>query len=216
MGLKLIIFDLDGVLVDVMSSWAFVHEHYGVNNDTSLEAYLKGEIDDHEFMRLDIALWLDIKSRLHVSEIREICDRIPLMPGVPETFERLENLGLRSAIVSGGLDLVAERVANKFAIGSCRSNGIEVDANGYLTGNGLSGVPLSQKGIPVIDLQESLGLKKEECVAIGNSMVDIPMFSACGLGIAFAPDDEEVRRAADVVIESRDLRDILGVIEKSI
>ena len=73
MGLKLIVFDLDGVLVDVMSSWAFVHEHYGVNNDTSLEAYLSGEIDDHEFMRLDIALWLDIKKKLHISEIREIC-----------------------------------------------------------------------------------------------------------------------------------------------
>jgi len=54
---RLVVFDMDGVLADVESSWVYVHRHFGVNNDHSLFAYLRGEIDDLEFIRRDINLW---------------------------------------------------------------------------------------------------------------------------------------------------------------
>ena len=52
----IVVFDLDGVLVDIQSSWDWVHRHFGVDNDESLAQYLAGQIDDLEFMRRDIAL----------------------------------------------------------------------------------------------------------------------------------------------------------------
>ena len=40
-------------------------------------------------------------------------------------------------------------------------------------------------------------------------MNDIPIFKEVGLAIAFNPRKKEVRKAADIVINSNDLRDIL-------
>jgi phosphoserine phosphatase len=56
---KLVVFDMDGVIADVGSSWVHVHESFGVNNDHSLRAYLRGEINDVEFIQRDIKLWKD-------------------------------------------------------------------------------------------------------------------------------------------------------------
>jgi len=57
-----------------------------------------------------------------------------------------------------------------------------------------------------------LSVPAERTVAIGNSFVDVSMFSASGLSIAFNPIDEAVERSADVVLRSKDLRDVLGPI----
>jgi phosphoserine phosphatase len=46
-------------------------------------------------------------------------------------------------------------------------------------------------------------------VAIGNSFVDVSMFSGSGLSIAFNPIDDFVEKSADVVLRTRDLRDVL-------
>ncbi|HEX2065545.1 MAG TPA: hypothetical protein VHI93_01910 [Candidatus Thermoplasmatota archaeon] len=39
---RLVCFDMDGVLIDVGSSWVMVHRHFGVQNEASLHAYLRG------------------------------------------------------------------------------------------------------------------------------------------------------------------------------
>ena len=33
--ISFVVFDLDGVLADTISSWVWIHEHFGVNNDVS-------------------------------------------------------------------------------------------------------------------------------------------------------------------------------------
>ena len=49
-------------------------------------------------------------------------------------------------------------------------------------------------------------------MAIGNSFVDVSMFSASGLSIAFNPIDDHVQKNADVVMHAHDLREVLGPI----
>ena len=44
--IRLVVFDMDGVLTDIISSWRYVHDFFGSSNDRSVNAYLKGEIDD--------------------------------------------------------------------------------------------------------------------------------------------------------------------------
>jgi len=55
-------------------------------------------------------------------------------------------------------------------------------------------------------------VSEERTVAIGNSFVDVSMFGASGLSIAFNPIDDEVQRNADVVLRSRNLTDVLPLI----
>ena len=55
--LRLVAFDMDGTLVDVESSWAYVHHHFGENNDEAVRAFMNNEIDDAAFVQRDLALW---------------------------------------------------------------------------------------------------------------------------------------------------------------
>src|SRR5512137_1631033 len=108
---RLVVFDMDGVLADIESSWVHVHRHFGVSNDHSLYAYLRGEIDDLEFIRRDIQLWRKANPDITANDIGEILADVPLMPGAAETVDGLRAKGHRTAIVSAGIDILAERIA---------------------------------------------------------------------------------------------------------
>ena len=125
-NIDFVIFDLDGVLVDTISSWVYIHEHFGVNNDPAYFAYMRSEIDDFEFMRRDIKLWLDIKKEFHISEIQKILDTIPFMLGFEKTMEVLNSHSIDSAIISAGLDLLGNRVASIGGIPHVLANGLEI------------------------------------------------------------------------------------------
>ena len=55
--IELVIFDMDGVLTDTISSWKYVHDYFGSSNERSVDDYLRGKIDDLEFIKRDVALW---------------------------------------------------------------------------------------------------------------------------------------------------------------
>ena len=206
---RLVVFDMDGVIADTESSWVFVHRHFGVNNDHSLRAYLDGEIDDDEFIRRDIDLWMEKDPTLSTETIRSILSGVPTMKGAPETMAELRSRGIKTAIVSAGIDLLAQRMAVELRMDMFFANGFVADCSGRLTGDGVLNVSLAGKGERVEMIAGMLDIEKEEVASVGNSRYDVPMFDASGLGIAFCPEDDEVRRRADVVIEEKDLRAIL-------
>ena len=69
------------------------------------------------------------------------------------------------------------------------------------------------KGMAMKTLLDELGIRKEECIAVGNSEYDISMFDVAGFSIAFAPEDDLVRKRADAIVEEKDLREILKFIK---
>ncbi len=118
-------FDMDGVLVDIFSSWVWMHEHFNVNNDHSLYAYQRGEIDYKEFMRLDIELWFGKKKGLKIDDIEEILSKVPLMKGAKEVVSDLSRRGIKTAIISCGIKVLANRVARELGTSAHHGN-IEV------------------------------------------------------------------------------------------
>ena len=205
----LVAFDMDGVLVDYTSSWTWVHEHFKVDNEASLVAYIEGRIDDREFMRRDIKLWLRVKNDLCVHDVEKILRPVPIIAGIKETVTELRRLGIRCVIVSGGLDMTARRIAEENGFDDHMANSLECDAQGRLTGEGVLRVDLTNKGKALRHFQNQYGISEERTVAIGNSFVDVSMFNGSGLSIAFNPIDDFVEKNADVVLRSRDLRDVL-------
>lgn len=212
MAYSLGIFDMDGVLIEEVSSWVIIHNHFGVNNERSVKEYIDGRIDDFEFMRRDIALWMKKRHPLHIDDMKEILNSATFMPGAEETFRILREKGIKTAIVSGGLLCIAEPLAERLGIDIVLANGLETDGQGNLTGEGVLNVPLNSKGSVVRNLLKELEVEKEEAFAVGNSNIDVSMFRETALGIAFNPDDDVVRKEADVVVEQRDLRRILSYI----
>ncbi len=210
--LRLVAFDMDGTLVDVPSSWRVVHDHFDDSNDEGLRRFLANEIDDEEFIRSDIRRWWTHAPALTVFDLERILADVPLMPGAADLVRALRARGARTAIVSGGLDLLARRVARELGIDVALANGVRVDAAGCLTGEGIVRVPIHGKEGVLSRLQEQLGVAPEETASVGNSEIDVGLFRRSRVGVAFLPEDERVRSAATAVVAERDLTKVLDAL----
>jgi len=205
----LVAFDMDGVLVECNSTWVWIHRHFGVSNEDGLQDFLEGRIDDQEFMRRDIALWRDKGSSLDIDYIESLLASVPEVKGVGETIATLKEAGIRTVIISGGLDIVAEAIANKYGFDDWAANGLEVDDSGLLTGNGILRVELVNKRKALEVFLQRWSISGERAAAVGNSFVDVSMFKGCGFSIAFNPIDTWVAENASTVVTSDDLGEIV-------
>jgi phosphoserine phosphatase len=93
-----------------------------------------------------------------------------------------------------------------------RANDVEVDDRGLLTGGGVVDVPLRDKGSVVTEIQADLGIGPSGTAVVGDTAVDVTMFSRARVAIAFNPRDDLIAEAADHVVRSRDLRSVLPLI----
>jgi phosphoserine phosphatase len=212
--LRLVAFDMDGTLVDVASSWRVVHDHFGDHNDEGLRRFLANEIDDEEFIRSDVRVWWRHAPHLTIGDLEEILARVPLMPGAEELLRHLHLRRVRTAIVSGGLDLLARRIGRELGIEVVLANGLRTTSDGRLTGEGIVRVPIHGKEGVLARLQAQLGIAQAETASVGNSEIDVGLFRRSRLGVAFLPEDDAVRSAAGAVISERDLGKVVEVLDR--
>jgi len=205
---------MDGTLVDVASSWAAVHDHFGEHNHDGLRRFLANEIDDEEFIRSDLVIWRRHAPRLSVFDLERILADVPLMPGARTLIDGLKGRGVRTAIVSGGIDLLARRIARELGIDLALANGFRVTSDGVLTGEGIVRVPIHGKEQVLAHLQAQLGIPPEATASVGNSEIDVGLFRRSRVGIAFLPEDDEVRRGASAIVDERDLARVLEVLAR--
>jgi phosphoserine phosphatase len=210
MPIRFVAFDMDGTLLDVSSSWAEVHRFFGDENTEALHLFITDQIDDQEFMRRDLALWRRHRPHITEEDLVSILAPVPLMPGAHELFDALHARGIRTAIVSGGLDVIAQRIGRALGVDRILANGFVLDGHGRLTDEGIIRVPIKRKGEVVAGLQREFGLSVEECAAVGNSEIDVAMFERSRIGVAFLPEDDHVRRRATHVVTEKDLRRVIG------
>jgi len=211
--IELVIFDMDGVLTDIISSWKYIHDYFKTSNERSVDEYLKGEIDDMEFIKRDVSLWKEKGRFITKDRLLEILSDVPLMKGAEICIKGLKENNIKTAIVSAGLDLLAKKTAKELSIDYVKSNGIKTDENGRLTGEGILNVRLMYKDLAVKSLLKELKIPLERVASVGNSCFDIPMLSITGLGIAFNPIDDCTGKAADIIVKGKDLTKILTVFE---
>jgi phosphoserine phosphatase len=212
--LRFVAFDMDGTLVDVESSWRVVHDHFGDHNHEGLRAFLANEIDDQEFIRSDVRIWKRHAPELSASDLETILAPVPLMPGAHALLDGLHARGIRTAIVSGGLDILARRIGRELGIDLVFANGVETTSQGVLSGGGIVRVPIHDKEGILSQLQERLGIPRDETASVGNSEIDVGLFRRSRVGVAFLPEDEEVRAAATTVVTEPDLGRVLDVLAR--
>jgi phosphoserine phosphatase len=201
---------MDGVLVDVASSWSYVHNAFNVGKNDNLSSYLKGEIDFRELMRRDIRLW----GRAHINDIERILSHIPIMKGARQAILGLQKAGCKTAIISAGISVLADRLQKTLGIDYSLANVLATDENGLLTGEGKEVVPLLEKAEVLRHFASENRTALEDFAAVGDSKYDIPLFDEVGLSIAFNSEDNQVREKADVVIAGKDLSRIVPYILK--
>ncbi|AMK14442.1 phosphoserine phosphatase-like hydrolase [methanogenic archaeon mixed culture ISO4-G1] len=208
----LVCFDMDGVLTKLRSSWCWVHQCFEVDNEPAYQAYCNGEIDESEFMRRDIGLWTAKNPKVTIDEIAKLFQNMPLIDGIQETIACLRDNGIRSVIVSGGIDKAAQLIKNEFGFDDFAADEICSNPDGTLTGEGKLIVDLKDKGINVRHFIEKYNTVPERTVSIGNSFTDIPMFKNSGMSIAFNPTDPYTSDAATYTVVSDNIADVLDYI----
>lgn len=210
--LRLVALDMDGTLVDVPSSWAMVHAHFGAENAEGLRRFMAYEIDDLEFVRSDVRIWWRYRPDLSIDDLETILADAPLMRGAHALVDGLHARGVRTAIVSGGIDLLAHRIGRELGIDLVLANGFRVRADGRLTGEGIVRVPIHRKEDVLADLQAQLGIDPSETASVGNSEIDVGLFRRSRVGVAFRPEDDTVRDAATHIVTEPDLTRVLEVL----
>jgi len=76
--------------------------------------------------------------------------------------------------------------------------------------------PAASKGVALNELAKSLGLTAENCIAMGDATLDLPMIQWAGLGIAMDNADEVTKAGADFICPSCDEDGVAYVIDKFI
>ena len=183
MGFQLVVFDLDGVLVEEASAWWTLHHAFGTYEASkeNLYAYERSIIDYPEFMRRDINLW----GSRNIKEIEDILLKFTLREDAIQTCANLRDQGYRLAIVSAGIDILAEAVSLRLGIQNWVANGLVLYGNGLLKGEGIFRVDLKRKDWALTKLLKPLGIGLPEVVTVGDSKYDLSMMQVCGGGIAF-------------------------------
>jgi phosphoserine phosphatase len=198
MKYKLVAFDMDGTLIEDDSCWGVIHRHFGTHAQAiaNLRAYERNEIDYVEFMRRDIALW---QPRPHISQIEKILEGLQPTPSVVDVIQEIRKRGYQLAMITGGIDVLAHRIAKQLGIPYVVANGLATDDRGYLTGEGIFHVEPCLKHETLAKLAEERGATLDECVAVGDSKYDINFLKHAGLAVAIG-NDSILSEVADVVI----------------
>ncbi len=202
----LIVFDMDGVLTVERSSWRVVHDHFGVDNEDAFNAYMNGEIDDREFMRRDISIWKKLREDISIEDVRSILSSVRITREMERSINRLRETGAYICVISGGLDILIDIIGREL-FHDTFANGLEADPKGFLTGEGILRVPLDGKDRVLRTIIDERG-PFDHSIAVGDSLVDVPLFRACDSSIAFRPMDYGARTEADITIHGPSLEPV--------
>ena len=210
---KIVLFDMDGTLIKE-NCWAMLHKHFGVDwvkTARNIEGHVKDEFGFDELVRREISIWKREGRLPNIKEVTEVLKNYTLAKNAKATVQRLKDEGFKTALVSYGIDILAHMVGKDLGIDHIYANTLETDAQGYLTGNQYNRVELGNKHAILKELTQKLKIPLSEFVAVGDTKYDISMFKGVGLGVAFNTHDEVLLRAADAVIKSNDLSEILNI-----
>jgi len=201
--IRLVIFDLDGTITQVESTWQYIHERLGTwqKGKVSARDYWSGRIDYVKWAELDSSMWRGIDIR----RIKSIVDEIPYMHGARETIVRLREREKLLGIVSAGVSLLSNRVKEDLGMDFAIANDLEV-SEGRMTGRVTVNVSLNEKAIAIKRAAEHLGCSLRECAVVGDNDFDLP--HDAGLRIAFNSKGN-TRIVCDVLVRGTDMRAIL-------
>ncbi|MEM1873024.1 MAG: HAD-IB family phosphatase [Acidilobaceae archaeon] len=218
MRIRLAVFDVDGVLVDVESSWRAVHEYFGVYEKAREAARLFSEsrLPYVKWMELDTRLWVEARGgRLHKSELLEAFSRLRVDPEARPLFDWLRARGVKTALVSGGIDLWVERVAEAVGADYWLANKLSFDKDGYLVPGGVPVVGV-WKDEAVRRIASHLGVDLSQVMFVGDSEWDAPAMRIVGYPVGYGPRAREALRGVARYFVDRlsQIRELVEAIER--
>lgn len=179
---RLVCFDMDSTLIEaeVIDELAKAH---GVGEQVAeiTEQAMRGELDFNESFAKRMALL----EGLDEAVLEKIAANLSITEGAEHLLKTLNQLGYKTAILSGGFNYFGRYLQQKLGIDYVYANELEI-VNGKVTGRVVGTVV---NGARKAELLKELAAKEqislEQVIAVGDGANDLPMLSIAGLGIAF-------------------------------
>lgn len=206
---KLIVFDMDGTLIDAETIDELARAAGVVSKVKEItNRAMSGQMDFGQSLIERVKLLRG----LSVEAAQEAVDQIPFMPGAQELILYAKELGYKIAMISGGFSISAERVGKAFGIDYIVSNELLVE-DGHFTGQVVGPITAGDsKARAFEEIALVAGIQPGDCVVVGDGANDICVFEKAGFSIAFNPKPV-LRKYADVIITKKDLRAVIPVLE---
>ena len=142
---------------------------------------MNGEIDFVAALEGRVAL---LKG-LPASVLDDATGRIRLTPGARALVATARAAGVRTALVSGGFTVFAERIASELGFERVVANRLDI-ADGQIAGTVRAPIITREtKRETLVALAKECAVPRSATLAVGDGANDLPMLLAAGLGIAF-------------------------------
>jgi len=179
---RLAVFDMDSTLIQAEVIDELAREA-GVFDEVAAltERAMRGELDFQQSFTARLALL----NGLPESALQRVYERLRLMDGAERLFAGLNARGIKTAILSGGFDYFAQKLQQRLGIDWLLANALDIK-DGKLTGIAKQPiVDANAKAQRLSELAQQLGLRLDQCIAVGDGANDLPMLQLAGLGIAY-------------------------------
>ncbi|MDD3985129.1 MAG: phosphoserine phosphatase SerB [Methanobacterium sp.] len=207
--IKLIVFDLDNVLIDgeainEIGKLMDVEEEISKITKKAME----GDLDFETALKERVAL---LKGAT-VEDVKDVVSKIPFMEGAEETIAELKKRGYKIATITGSFEIIVKRMKDDLGLDYAFSNVLH-EKEGKLTGEVSGPLVKGSKAEILKEIMEMEKIKAEETAAVGDGANDVSMLEEAGLGIAFNAKPV-LKEKTDVVVDKKDLKEILEVFDK--
>ncbi|MDP2750613.1 MAG: HAD family phosphatase [Nanoarchaeota archaeon] len=207
--IKLIAFDMDGVIFKHNNFWLELHKKLGTYEQGKklTEKYL---YDDYRQLVSEVVekLW----KGMDAAPFYELISEMQFTAGAKECFADLKEKGIKTAIISSGEKHLALFAQKELGIDYVFSNELMIKKN-KITGDFLWPIGADNKDVFLKRLCEDLKIPIEETCVVGHDQADIKMARAAGWSIGFMPDDK-FRKVCDETIDKEDLWLVVKIIEE--
>ncbi|HKR74751.1 MAG TPA: phosphoserine phosphatase SerB [Candidatus Nitrosocosmicus sp.] len=205
----LVIFDVEGVLLNA-EYLPVLAKLLGPKKEEEIwditNKGIRGEINWEE----------GLKERVHAlrgiefNQAYEIAQNLEIMPGATELCNFLKGLGWKLVAVSGGFNIITDRLHTELQIDKIFSNDL-IFRDGKLDDVDIR--VTSDKSASVKKYIEENGFLKDEIIVVVDGANDLKLFDLSAFTVGFCPV-EVVRDKANLVIEEKDLSVLIPIIKE--
>ena len=205
-------FDMDGTLIQGRLVFALA-DRFDLSE--KVRSVQSGRLmAGHEQTKKIAALFAGITAK----DLESAIESIPFTKNCERTIAALKDRGYKIGIISDSYTVAAGFVADRLNLDFVMANMLEI-IDGKITGK--VDMPLGWDRIGCYckisvckryHLEKSahqFGVPIENTLAIGDTKSDICMIQRAGVGVAFMPKDEEIKKASDKIVTEPDLLKVL-------